>query len=95
MQNTERVVMKRNNQSVFIDKFADNVVEYLLWFCFFPEGNFLIFWITSVDCGRKQQPFSDQHSGGWHVIWNEYVTFSTPGSWYFGQKPTKCPKTSP
>lgn len=34
MQNTERVVMKRNNHPVFIDEFTDNVVDYLLWFSF-------------------------------------------------------------
>lgn len=34
MQNTERAVLKRNNHPVFIYEFTDNVVDYLLWFCF-------------------------------------------------------------
>lgn len=42
MQNTERVVMKTDNQSVFIDKFVDNVVEYLLQFCFLQRATFYL-----------------------------------------------------
>lgn len=48
------MIMKRNNQPAFIDKFVDNVVEYLLEFCFFSAGQAFIFWINSVGSGRKQ-----------------------------------------
>lgn len=42
MQNTERVVLKTNNQPAFIDKFVDNVAEYLLWLCFLQRATFYL-----------------------------------------------------
>lgn len=86
MQSTERVVMKRNNQSAFIDKSVDNVVEYLLRFCFLQRASF---YLLDQHCRLTKTSAHFQSSA---AIWNEYVTFSTPRSWYFGQKSTKCPR---
>lgn len=84
MQNTERVVMKRNNQSVFIDKFADNVAEYFTM-AVFSGGQLFIFLDQLLRLWQKTVAiFSPAQRRS---------AFSTPGSCYFGQKSTKCPKT--
>lgn len=62
MQNTEKMVMKRNNHLVFTDEFTDNGVSYLLIYCgsVFSGGQLCLFQNNSADTAKTWKPFSAQ-----------------------------------
>lgn len=84
MQNTEKMVMKRNNHPVFIDEFTDNGINYLLWFCFLWRATS---YLSEQLCRHWQRVvaiFSPVQSRLAETIWNEHETSGSPGSWNFG-----------